>query len=59
MLGVVENMAGLAQPLSSFRLMDSNGQDATQQVSQALRQAGLQPEVLHLLSSQCKSLHSN
>ena len=47
-LGVVENMAGLAQPLGSFRIHDAQGQDATQRTMAALRQAGLRPEVVLL-----------
>ena len=48
-LGVVENMAALAQPLSSFRLLGADGRDATQRVAAALQQAGLQPEARPLL----------
>ena len=44
-LGVVENMAGLAQPLASFTLRDSQGSDATARVAEALSAAGLSVQV--------------
>jgi hypothetical protein len=42
-LGVVENMSGLRQPLSELQFWGADGSDATPQVLAALRQA-LGPE---------------
>ena len=44
-LGVVENMAGLAQPLAAFQIKDAGGADISARVADALAAAGLPAQV--------------